>query len=92
MTRLRWKKSTAGKIAADFRDNGFRPADDLQRRAEAEFEAWSASLPPGKRRGLTKRLSSVTKDFERAVSFSHRQRRAETDVLQAAVWGPKRKT
>lgn len=92
MSKLKWRKSTAGKIVGDFRDNGFRPPDELQRRAEAAFEEWAASLPPGKRRGLTRRMTSVTRDFERAVTFGREQRRAETEALQAAVWGPKKKT
>lgn len=56
MTRLRWKKTAAGKKAIDFRDDGYRPPDELQRKADAAFDEWLAKLPPGKRRGLTKRL------------------------------------
>ena len=45
MSKLRWKKSHTGKPHDDFRDNGHRPADQLQRKADAAFKAWYNKLP-----------------------------------------------
>lgn len=56
MTRLHWKKSHTGKPHDDFRDNGHRPADELQRKADAAFKSWYDKLPRAERRGLSGRL------------------------------------
>ncbi len=58
MTKIKHKRPTAGMRVIDFRDNGYRPPDDLQRKADAAFDEWIETLPKGKRRGLKKRLDS----------------------------------
>ncbi len=83
MSRLKWKKRAAGKPTADFRQDGYRPSDDLQRRADAAFDAWQAKLPPAKRRGLKKRLRSDVQDLGREV-----RREAEERIEERIRLGP----
>lgn len=94
MTKLKHRRPTAGMRVIDYRDNGYRPPDELQARADAAFDAWIETLPKAKRRGLRKRLTDEYAS-SRVVGQAADRRIEERAKLGPAlarlmVWPPKR--
>ena len=97
MTKLKHRRPTAGMRIIDFRDNGYRPPDELQRKADTAFDAWIETLPKSKRRGLRKRLDNdcvrAARQFQDDTEKRIQERiRLGPPLARLMVWPPKRET